>query len=341
VSDSSETSNSGSSRNVCTAARPATTGAAGTCATAARPATTGAAGTRATTARSATSGSSRNACNNSETSNNGSSRNVCNSSEHQQQREQQERMQQQRGPATERTERINSNNTLPAIPPRRARTRVRKLPPNGAPAATDVKRTTLRYPTLGVERKINSGLCCKRHSDQGSRIEHRLSPTCAGESAKTVSARSLRQAGPAKADRTRPAPQAVQNGSCQPCPEGRSKAKNGSCAPPPTRRENSRSSNPCAAGQVWGGTQMLIVGASGCLPASRVGTSCQADCANRLPPAHRRDRATQERAAAQERHLPAKSHRKRVSRSGGPLRPDAQRVPELSGCVPTNADGAA
>jgi hypothetical protein len=128
-----------------------------------------------------------------------------------------------------------------------------------------------------VERKINSA----------SAVNATATKDRASKPVEPDLRRRVCEDGPCK----EPAPKPVQlkpiapdlrrklckDGPCQPCPAGRSKGKDGSCAPPPGARTVVQ--QPCAAGQVWGGTQCLIVGPQQCLPGqSRVGTSCQ-DCA--------------------------------------------------------------
>src|SRR6267143_2494464 len=197
----------------------------------------------------------------------------------QQQRDQQERVQQQRDEQQREQEQVqqqqHSSSDSPA-PISNASSEASR--PTAHPPATDVKRTTSDIQPLGVERKINSA----------SAVNATATKDRASKPVEPDLRRRVCEDGPCK----EPAPKPVQlkpiapdlhrklckNGSCQPCPEGRSKGKDGSCAPPPGPRTVVQ--QPCAAGQVWGGTQCLIVGAQQCLPGqSRVGTSCQADCA--------------------------------------------------------------
>ena len=168
----------------------------------------------------------------------------------QQQREQQERMQQQQHASSDFPA-PSSNASLEA-------SRVTAHPP-----ATDVKRSTSDIQPLDVERKINSASAVKATATK----DHASSPV--------------------EPDLRR---KLCKDGPCQTCPAGQSKDKDGSCATPPRFVKNGNvrgvgsartvDPQPCAAGQVWSGTQCLTVGAQQCLPGqSRVGTSCQADCA--------------------------------------------------------------
>ena len=168
----------------------------------------------------------------------------------QQQREQQERMQQQQ----------HSSSDFPA-PSSNASVEASRLAAH--PPATEVKRSTSDIQPLDVERRINSA------------------------SAVNATATKDHASSPVEPDLRR---KLCKDGPCQTCPAGQSKGKDGSCAPPArvVKNDNVRGvgsartvvPQPCAAGQVWGGTQCLTVGAQQCLPGqSRVGTSCQADCA--------------------------------------------------------------
>jgi hypothetical protein len=169
----------------------------------------------------------------------------------QQQREQQERMQQQQQ---------HSSSDFPA-PSSNASVEASRLAAH--PPATDVKRSPSDIQPLDMERKINSA------------------------SAVNATATKDHASSPVEPDLRR---KLCKDGPCQTCPAGQSKGKDGSCAPPArvVKNDNVRGvgsartvvPQPCAAGQVWGGTQCLTVGAQQCLPGqSRVGTSCQADCA--------------------------------------------------------------
>ena len=149
------------------------------------------------------------------------------------------------------------------------------------------------------------------------------------------------QAGPAKTDRTRPAPQAVQRRvlpalSCWGI-EGQRWLLHSV-----TRHENSRPAT--LSGRPSLGWHSVPDRWCPAVPARPEQGRHVLSGGLRNPYRQRpeRDRAAQERAAAQERHLPAKSHGERVSRGGGTLRPDAQRVPEPSGwCAYGMPDGAA
>jgi hypothetical protein len=191
----------------------------------------------------------------------------------QQQREQQQREQQQR--ELERMQQQQHASSDSPAPSSNASSEASR--PTAHPPATDVKRTTSDIQPLGVERKINSA------SVNATATKDRASSAVEPDLRRRVC-----EDGPCK----EPAPKPVQlkpiapdprrklckDGSCQPCPAGGSKAKDGSCTAPPGTRTVVQ--QPCPAGQVWGGTQCLSVGAQQCLPGqSRIGTSCQADCA--------------------------------------------------------------
>jgi len=192
----------------------------------------------------------------------------------QQQREQQEREQQQR--ELERMQQQQHASSDSPAPSSNASSEASR--PTAHPPATDVKRTTSDIQPLGVERKINSA----------SAVNATATKDRASSAVEPDLRRRVCEDGPCK----EPAPKPVQlkpiapdprrklckDGSCQPCPAGGSRGKDGSCTAPPGTRTVVQ--QPCPAGQVWGGTQCLIVGAQQCLPGqSRVGTSCQADCA--------------------------------------------------------------
>ena len=202
-----------------------------------------------------------------------------NQQQEQQQREQQEREQQQREQQQRELERMqqqeHASSDSPA-PSSNASSEASR--PTAHPPATDVKRTTSDIQPLGVERKINSA----------SAVNATATKDRASSAVEPDLRRRVCEDGPCK----EPAPKPVQlkpiapdprrklckDGSCQPCPAGGSKGKDGSCTAPPGTRTVVQ--QPCPAGQVWSGTQCLIVGAQQCLPGqSRVGTSCQADCA--------------------------------------------------------------
>jgi len=151
-------------------------------------------------------------------------------------------MQQQRDQQQREQERMQQHNTLTAFPRRPSRSEFGSFPPNGAPAEL-MSSARLRYPPLGGAQK--SILLCVNATAKGS-ASSPVEPTWP-ESLETVRARSLRPSRPAKADRTRPAPQAVQNGSCS-LSEGPIEGQRWSCAPP-TRRE--KSSSNLVGSQVW------------------------------------------------------------------------------------------
>ncbi len=204
----------------------------------------------------------------------------------QQQRDQQQRDQQQREQQDRVQQQLHSSSDSPApisnvtLDPSR---------PTAQPPAATVKSTTSAIQPIGTERKVNSASAV----DTTATKDHASSP------ADPDLRRGICEDGPCK----EPAPKPVQlkpiapdpprkackDGPCQPCPAGQSESKDDFCAPPPGVVKNGNvlgvgsaknaAQQPCAAGQVWDGTQCLIVGAQQCLPGqSRVGTSCQADC---------------------------------------------------------------
>jgi len=204
----------------------------------------------------------------------------------QQERKQQQRDQQEREQQDRVQQQLHSSSDSPApisnvtLEPSR---------PTAQPPAATVKSTTSDIQPIGTERKVNSASAVNATATK----DHASSP------ADPDLRRGICEDGPCKEPVPKPvqlkpiAPdsprKACKDGPCQPCPAGQSESKDGFCAPPPGVVKNgsvlgvgsakSAAQQACAAGQVWDGTQCLIVGAQQCLPGqSRVGTSCQADC---------------------------------------------------------------
>jgi len=229
----------------------------------------------------------------------------------QQEREQQQRDQQQREQQDRVQQQLHSSSDSPApisnvtLDPSR---------PTAQPPAATVKSTTSDTHPIGTERKVNSASAVNATATK----DHASSP------ADPDLRRGICENGPCKEPAPKPDQlkpiasdpprKACKDGPCQPCPAGQSESKDDFCAPPPSVVKNGNvlgvgsaknaAQQPCAAGQVWDGTQCLMVGTQQCLPGSEQGRNfLSGGLHNRYDQRTRRYRATQERATEPGRRL--------------------------------------